>query len=318
MKAMRQIMTLMMLTILHFSVYGQSSSLDSKSEGILLGVAPIEQQNIPNTVCVYLKNKLQQVATDNGLGVLDGNTRFVITASIIPTTKDVVAGPPIQFAQNMDITFYIVDNMDKKVFSSVTMSAKAVEASEEKALIKAIRTINVTSSPITSFVNRGKEKIIAYYESQYPNIIAKAKSLAKQKLYGAALFELCMIPECCTEAYSKATIVAGDIYDKYVDYEGNQLLAKAKTVWMAEQSVVGAQKAGEYLSLISIDASCYSQVENLYKEIKTVVAEDLDFEIQVYKDVTNIEKQKVNAWKEVGIAYGKGQQQQTTNITWLH
>lgn len=318
MRTLKRKLLLIMLVIGHLLAYGQSALLKQQSEGVLLGVVQMEQHNIPESVSTYLQNQLLQIVTDNGWGVLDGNARFVITASIVPLTKDVIPGPPIQYAENVNITFYIVDNIDQKVFSSITIPIKVVESSEEKALLKAVRTIDTTSPKLLSFINIGKEKIVAYYESQYANIVAKAKSLTKQELYEEALFELCMIPECCVDAYAKASEIASGIYDEYVDDIGYQYLMKAKSIWAAEQNAIGAHKAGQYLASISIDASCYSQAESLYKEIKRSVAEDLDFEMEVRKEAVSIEKQKVAAWKEVGVAYGKGQQQQTTHITWLH
>ena len=103
---------------------------------IPLTVIAVKQQSVPETAMTYLNDKLMQVATKNGLGTTDYNSRFVITASIIPVTKDIIPGPPRQFSENLDITFYIVDNIDQKIYSSATVSAKAVEASEEKVLIR--------------------------------------------------------------------------------------------------------------------------------------------------------------------------------------
>ena len=251
------------------------------------------------------------------MGTTDYNSRFVITASIIPVTKDIVPGPPRQFSESIDITFYIVDNIDQKIYSSATVSAKAVETSEEKALIKAIRSINVGSSKIAEFVNNGREKIIAHYESQCDNIIAKAKSLASQNMYEAAMFELNSIPSCCTEAYKKSSKVAEGIFDTYVDYWGNVCLSKARNLWMAEPNAQGAKKAGEYLCQILPYSKSYSNAEKLYQEIKNEVKEDLDFEIRVYDDIVDLESAKVNAWKEIGVAFGKGQQPVDTNVTWL-
>lgn len=284
---------------------------------IPLTVIAAKQQSVPETAMTYLNDKLMQVVSKNGLGTTDYNSRFVITASIIPATKDIIPGPPRQFSENIDITFYIVDNVDQKIYSSATVSAKAVEASEEKALIKAIRSINVGSPKIAEFVDKGREKIIAYYESQCDNIIAKAKSLASQNMYEAALFELNSIPSCCTEAYKKSSNVAEGIFDTYVDYWGSLCLSKAKSLWMAEQNTKGAKKAGEYLCQILPDSRSYAAAENLYKEIKTEIKEDLDFELKVYDNIVDLEKAKVNAWKEIGVAYGKGQQPVDTNVTWL-
>jgi len=54
-----------------------------------------------------LKNKLDQIATKNGIGGSEVNPRFIITAEVNITTKDIIPGPPQMIAQNLDITFLL-------------------------------------------------------------------------------------------------------------------------------------------------------------------------------------------------------------------
>ena len=87
--------------------------------------------------------------------------------------------------------------------------------------------------------------------------------------------------------------------------------------WAAEQNATGAQKAGEFLAEIYPDAKCYEDAMNLYKEIKGKVLDDWEFEMKQYQDGIDLEKQRINAMREVGVAFGKGQQPTTTNIGFL-
>lgn len=289
----------------------------SHTEYLPIVVVAARQQNIPESVNTYIENKLNQVVSQYGLGSADYYDRFILTASIVPVTKDVVAGPPAQIAENVDVTFYIVDNVDRKIFSSTTVSTKAVDVSEEKLLNKAIRSIKVNTPQIQNFVNKGKTQIINYYNSQADRIISNAKLLAKQRNYEAAFFELSMIPEACGAAYDRAIAAAAVIYQEYVDYIGEINLAKAKAAWAAQQNMFGAAEAGEYLSKILPDAKCYGRAEDLYKEIKAKVLDDWHFEMSVYRDGVSLEKARIEAWKEVGVAYGRNQKADTYNITWL-
>lgn len=289
----------------------------AETAALPLRVVAQQQQNVPENVVNYLNDKLIQVVTANGLGSADYNTRFVITASVTPVTKNIVPGPPRQFSEDLDITLYIADNISHNVFSSVTVSAKAVEASEEKVLVKAIRSVNVNSPKIVSFIKNGTDKIIDYYNSQCENIIAKAKVLAAQKQYEAALFELNAIPSCCTDAYKISSVEAGKIYAEFIDYQASTFLSKAKAIWAAEQNPDGAKIAGEYLSRILPESGSYSEAEKLYQEIKKEIKEDLDFKIKIHDDATSLEESRINAWKEVGIAYGKNQQPVDNDVTWL-
>ena len=45
--------------------------------------------------------------------------------------------------------------------------------------------------------------------------------------------------------------------------------------------------------------------------------EDLRFEIKKYVDAVNLESKRIEAMKQIGVAYRKGQQPSTTNILGL-
>ena len=313
---MKRILTVLACIIFSQAIYAQGDN-GVDAGNIPIAVVAAKQQNVPDAVNTYIENKLHQVISQNGLGSSDYQGRFIVTASIVSTTKDIVPGPPKQIAENVDMTFYIVDMMEHTIFSTTTISVKAVDASEEKTLIKAIRSINVKMPQITSFVTEGRNKIVSYYSSHADQIILTAKSLAKQRRYEEALYELCAIPAACGEAYNKAIAAADAIYQEYVDFLCSANLAKAKSAWMAQQNASGASAAGEYLSKIYPGAKCYKEAQSLYEEIKAKVLADWNFEIKKYDDGIALEKQRIQAWRSVGVAYGNNQQPVDYNINWL-
>lgn len=313
---MKKILSILSCFMFVVGLYAQYADAPV-SGNIPITVVGSAQQNVPEGTNTFIENKLQQIISQNGLGSADYYGRFVITASFMPVTKDIVPGPPKQFAENLDVTFYIVDNIDQKIFSSTTVLARAVDRSEEKVLNKAIRSINVKSPQMTTFVNEGREKIVNYYISQADRIIATAQSLARQRNYEAAFYELSAIPQACGAAYDKALAAGNVIYQEYVDYICDVNLAKARSAWMAEQNSYGAYEAGEYLSQILPDAKCYGSAEALYREIKAKVLDDWKFEMKKYNDQVSLEQARIDAWRQVGVAYGRNQKSDTYNVTWL-
>lgn len=315
---MKRITAIISLAVALFAGGGLNLSAQTDYRDFIpLAVVSSAQSGLSASTQTYIENKLLQVVTQNGLGSGDYFNRFLITASVMPVTKDIVAGPPTKFSENIDVTFYIVDNIDRKIFSSVTVSAKAVEASEEKALNMAIRSVSTNSKAINGFVKTGLDKIIVYYRTQADQIIATAKSLAAQKMYEQAFYELCAIPRACGSAYTRALEAGNQIYKDYVNYMGEVNLAKAKAAWAPTQNRSGAEEAGLYLSQILPEAKCYSQAQALYKEIKAKVKEDWKFEMKIYQDGVDLEKRTINAWRDVGVAYGRGQQPTTYNTNWI-
>ena len=55
----------------------------------------------------------------------------------------------------------------------------------------------------------------------------------------------------------------------------------------------------------------------LYNEIKAKVLEDWQFEMKQYQDGVDIQKLQIEAARQIGIAYGNNQPNQTTNIEFL-
>lgn len=315
---MKRITSIISLAVAIYIGTGLNLNAQTDSRDFIpLAVVSSDQSGLPESTKTYIENKLLQVVNQNGLGSGDYFNRFLITASVMPVTKDIVAGPPAKFSENIDITFYIVDNIDRKIFSSVTVSAKAVENSEEKALNMAVRSIKADSKAINGFINKGLDKIIAYYVTQADQIIATAKSLAAQKMYEQAFYELCAIPRACGSAYARALEAGNQIYKDYVDYVAEINLAKATAAWAATQNRSGAEEAGIYLSQILPEAKCYPKAQSLYKEIKAKVKEDWKFEMKIYQDGIDLKNKMINAWRDVGVAYGKGQQPTTYNTHWI-
>ena len=102
-----------------------------------------------------------------------------------------------------------------------------------------------------------------------------------------------------------------------LDNECNIYLAAARQAWAAEQNAKGAAAAGEYLMNILPDAGCYDEAMELYREIKGKVLDDWKFEMKKYQDGVDLEKQRIDAMRQVGVAYGNHQPAQTTSIEFL-
>jgi hypothetical protein len=281
-------------------------------------ILPSGIDGFPDMANTALTNKLYQVTTANGIAGTDGFVRFFITAIPAVMTKDVVPGPPPQIAQNLDVTFYIADYFDQKIFATTSISCKGVGTNETKAYLDALKNISPSNAKLKDFVELGKRKIIEYYTAQCDNIINKAKSLAGQKSYEEAIYMLTSIPQAVQACYDKSLAETQIIYQQYIDHLCNVNLAFAKSAWAAEQNSTGAQKAGEYMSYIYPDAKCYGEAQVLHKEIKAKVLDDWKFVMKMYQDQVDLESQRISAWRDVGVAYGKNQKPTTYNIAWLH
>lgn len=291
---------------------------DLIGKGITLGVIiPQQEDPFPSGAEAYLTNKLIQVAVNNGIAAGKDFSRFFIAANIAMASKDVVPGPPAQISQNMEITLYIADYFDQKIFSSVTVNAVGVGTNETKCFINALKNIPVKSPRLQAFVDEGKDKILAYYRQQGDRIIQQARVLAAQYKYEEALYHLTAIPDAVGDVYDRAVAATLEIFQQYIDHLCDINLAKARAAWAAQQNSRGAADAGQYLSQIYPDAKCYGEAMDLYREIKGKVLDDWKFEMKKWQDGVDLESQRIAASRDVGVAYGQGQQPNTFLLNWL-
>ena len=270
----------------------------------------------PTGAKALLENKLTQLLTRNGIAGLDYLGQFVLTVTTTPMDKDVIPGPPMKISERMEMNLYIIDSYAKTIFSSTSVTVKGIGENENRCYLNAISHMPLQSQAVGKFIAEGKAKIIEYYDHEAPNLIKKAQFLAKQKNFDEALFYVSLIPQQC-KSYDEALAAGMDIYQQYLDNECNLNLAAARQAWAAEQNSNGAHAAGEYLANILPDAGCYDEAMELYKEIKAKVLDDWKFEMKKYQDSVDLESQRIDAMRQIGVAYGNHQPASKTTIEFL-
>ena len=282
------------------------------------------QAKLPAEAKAQLEIKIKQIASNYGMAGSVANPRFIITANISITTKDIIPGPPQQIAQNMDITLFIGDAIENKIFSNIVITTSGVGTNENKAFIDAIKQINTKNKKIETFLEEAKTKIIAYYSTQCDFINQKAVALKQQEKYSEAIYTLAQIPEVCKECYFKALNEMAVIYDLKINNEANSLLKNANAVWSANPNEQGAQEAISFIMKINPQAKCYSDASKLLNTINTKIIADekerlrkqeeyekrqQEIDAENAKTEAELEKQRINAYREVAVEYAKNQPQ---------
>ena len=307
----------MLAVAMMLPMFAQQQQTQQKGQNLAIKVLVEEMvEPFPAAAKVQMENKLNRLLTQNGIASMDYLGQFFITARAVPLTKDILPGPPTKIAETMEITFYIADYYNQVIFSTASVNTKGVGETESKAYMASLKNLNLNSPALKQFVQEGRTKIIEYYNAQADKMIAKAKVLAKQKDFEQALWIVSTIPSEC-DKYDDALAAGMEIYQMYIDHLCQVNLAAAKAAWVSGQNSLAAMDAGEYLSQIYPEASCYPEAEALYNEIKAKVLDDWKFEMKKYQDGVDIEMARISAMRDVGVAYGEHQQPTSTNIGFL-
>lgn len=263
-----------------------------------------DKTKIPSEAKLNLETKLKQIASNYGMAESGINSRFIITANISVTTKDIIAGPPQQVSQNMDITLFIGDAIENKIFSNLVISTSGVGTNENKAFIDAVKQINTKNKKLEYFLEEGKNKIIQYYTTQCDFINQKAITLKEQEKYAEAIYILSQIPEVCKDCYFKTLNEMAILYELKIDTDGKSLLNNASSVWSANPDEQGGKNASNYIMKINPRAKCYPDALKLLKTINTKVIADekerLRKQEEYQKRQQQIEEEKAKSNAEFG------------------
>jgi hypothetical protein len=277
---------------------------------------------IPTEAKYLLITKLNQITSNNGMGGSQANPRFIITANINVGTKDIIAGPPQMIAQNLDVTLFIGDAVTNTIFSNTTLSLKGVGTNENKAFIDALKTINPKNKEVLAFLEEGKTKIINYYATQCDFTIKEANTLASQEKFDEAIYNLSLVPQVCEVCFSITSELITKIYQQKIDVDCKAKLGQAKIAWAGQQNIDKAENVLNILSDIKPNASCYNEAILLAKEINNKLITDekakLELALKKYNDKINLEKTRIDAYKEIAVEYAKNQPKTITynNIYW--
>lgn len=282
-----------------------------------MGIAPIsEGDNVDAKVNRQLEAKLKSALTFNGVAAGDYDCQFFIAGRFDHSYSEQAGGVGGRVLVKTELQLAICDGEGQKVYATTTIPLKGVGATDQQALVRAMGSLNARNPEFAKFVENGKAKIVDYFNKNYPTYITKANSALKARDYDQALYWASSIPECCN-GYNEAHALVNAIYTDKVNYDGAMLLAQAEGAWAADPTSAGASAAYGYLSQIDPSATCYAQAKALGKKIGTTVKEDYDFETkEKYRDAVALEKQRINAAKEIGVAWAKNQPRTIVKHHW--
>ena len=266
-----------------------------------LGDMPQEAQNM-------LLSQLRQIATKNGLGGTSTNPQFIITATSSVITKDITATAPPMTAYTLQVNFYIVDYVNKNTLANESLEIKGAGTNETKAYIAAIKNINPKAPKLKSFVTKGKEKIIEYYNTQCDFIIKQANALVKLEKYEEAIYMLIAVPDICKECHFKCLDAIDPIYKKFKGETCDEDLEAAQTAYASGDM----QSAKTSLEKIEPGTDCYDKAVDLAKKINSIDPQSrgIQGEVKMAAAAPVTREEKSQAYKEVGAEY---QSEQKTN-----
>ena len=208
----------------------------------LMAIEANPDGEMPEAAGEYLFNRLCTAITGDGISATGQYAQFFIAAKALPLYEQAVTGAPVKTALTLSLNLYIGDYWGEKVFDRMSLEIRGVGESRERAYLNAFRSLNKNNQQVANFLKKGKQRIIAYYDAEYNNIIREAQRESALRNYERALFLLGAVPVCCN-GYDAVADELVKTYHEYIDYNCDRLLMQARNAWAVHPDQRGAAEA---------------------------------------------------------------------------
>ena len=122
-------------------------------------------KDVKGDALTILYNRLNQAVSLNGLGSSTDESRFLIVTSITILSKTATPTIPVQYKAELEMSFYFVDNVKKIILSETTITKIGMDDNENKAVAKAIKSIQARDPKLKKLINNGKSRALEYYQA---------------------------------------------------------------------------------------------------------------------------------------------------------
>lgn len=283
---MKKIFTLILLGCTMFCI---SSYAYETSSNIAISAVVPEYNNLPEEARAQLENKIQHMITSCSLGCTAGN-RFVMTAKV--DILDKAINSVGYFVQKMEITFYLGDVVEDRIYGSCYIEALGVAETENKCFIQAFKNIRPNNPKVREMILQANAEIADYYSNKCDIEIQRAQAKADMGQYEEAIKQLILVPNIDTACFHACHDKILEIYDLMakeqaaqeaaaqaaaqaaIDREGRVLIQKAKAAWHVKQDYNGAREALNILASIDVDAACIEEANEFIQSISDKLRKD--------------------------------------------
>jgi len=261
-----------------------------------------------------LNSKITDMVTVSGFSGSEGYySSFVIYPKILVNSVEAVeTGISKIYKADMDITLVIKQIENNIIFSSTTITNNGFGSSKREAIHNAIREIKTQRKDLQEFFTVARNKIVSFYNANCFDIIKKANVFSGQKEYQKSLVTLFSIPsevKCSNEAYNQIL----KVYKLYQQTECSKSIQMAKAK-IAERDFSSALNI---LSSLDPESNCKSESDKLInvcsKNISETEKRNFQFLTQALQNENELEKRRINAARDIAIAYFNSQ---PTTITY--
>jgi hypothetical protein len=301
------------LSLLLCSFASNAQSTNEIGQIALSVVMPDYFTDLNESQLSKLETKIAQIVTSAGVSDSGYSNNFVIYPKISINETNVVEGGMQNITVvSADLSLF-VKQVDRNIlFAAVSKTIKGSGRTKELAITNAIVQISTNDAAYKAFIEKSKTKIISYYESKCAEISNKSDALVKTQQFEQAIGLLMSVPEG-TSCYSQIQLKAIEAYKSF------QKINCIKQIQLAKNAMAMKEYNETLNLLLDVDPAspCFKEAQSIAKSVESKITDEekkeWDFQMKQYNDAVGLEKQRVNAVKDIAVAYYKSQ---TTDVNY--
>jgi hypothetical protein len=278
------VLSVSVFALLAVSAMAQNNT-GKADDGARIAITPqVTDQEIPVAAKNLLITKMKQICTKNGLAGDSENPFFIMDAKIDVLSKEITPTAPPMHALNMQLSLSIKDAYSGNVYSETSVELKGVGQNETKAYMAGLQTVNAANGQFKAMVDKGKEKILEFYNSQCDFVISKATAFQKQGNNKDATKVLKSVPSVCKECYDKSMGILATI--AYVEEPAASVTNSEATTGMSTNTGSYQVEIATDIFLTYRNSKVFGDKLTLYFDVENRGLKD--FELQNYASNTRI------------------------------
>lgn len=298
-----------------YSLCLQGQTIGDVGKIALSVIMPDNNADLQESNSHKLEAKIIQIVASCGIAANGFTNNFIMYPKFSVYDEKVVEGGMQNLTYvNCEISLYVKQQENELIYGAYSARLMGSGTSKKEAVSDAISKISVHDQHLVSFIDETKRKIISYYESRCQDIIQKSEALVRMHQFQEAIGLLMNVPEQVSSCYSKVQNKSVEAYKSMQNLICSEQLQRARTTCQANHF----KEALEILAQIDPSTACFKEAQSLAmtaaQQIDAAARQQWEFRMKVYRDKIEMDKFRINAVKEVALAYYRNRPKVINNI----
>lgn len=299
---MKRLYWITLVILSHTGLWAQSDAAGFGKISLSV-VMPDNSEDLTVKNISKLETKIIHLVSNTGLAANGYGSDFVIYPKFeIGDSKVVESGMQDLVILECDLNLFIKQVANNVIYSSVSVPLKGSGKDRQAAIASAIGKVDMDSEKFKQFIDKGKLKILEYYDAICPDVMIKADGLIKMQQYRDAISVLIAVPDavkCKKQAVDKSVQV-------FLAFQNQKCAGKIKEA-KAHQASNNYEEALRILMEVDPASICYKEalgvINSIESKIDAELKQKLELQLMVYKDNLALERHRMDIMREIALAY---------------